>query len=86
MRSRQTMARASIYLGADQHDELRSLSERTGISMAFVVRRGIDTALEFYRAYIPEAELDRGKPLGGLSAGNPATKAKHSNQQQGESS
>ena len=86
MRRRQKLARASIHVSADQQEELRSLSERTGIPMAFVIRRGIDTALEFYRAYNPEAELDHGNPLGGLSAGNPATKAKHSNQQQGESS
>ena len=41
-----TMKRFQVYLRSDQIDALRSLSNRRGISMAQLVREGVDRILE----------------------------------------
>lgn len=35
----------TVYLDADIHDELRRLSQATGIPMAVIIRRGVQLAI-----------------------------------------
>lgn len=51
MRIGRNMARTSLNIRADQMDRLKELSSETGVSMAFMVRKGI----EWYLGQLPEA-------------------------------
>jgi len=51
MRIGRNMTRTWLNIRADQMDRLKELSSETGVSMAFMVRKGI----EWYLGQLPEA-------------------------------
>ena len=53
MRNQRHLARTSVYLGADQLEEMRAVTETSGVPMSVIVRRGVDLGLELYRALKP---------------------------------
>lgn len=52
----------TVYLGAEQLDQLKLLSERTGDSVARYVREGIDLVLKQYASLLPQPELPLDRP------------------------
>jgi hypothetical protein len=51
------LTRTSVFVGEDQIEALRRLTEETGIPMSFVIRRGIDIALANYRVGVSGREV-----------------------------
>jgi hypothetical protein len=49
MRQRQALTRRSVHIGNQELDQLRAISEATGIPVAFVVRRAVVEYLERHR-------------------------------------
>jgi hypothetical protein len=42
------LKRTSLFVGLDQLEELRKISERTGTPVSFMIRRGVDLYLRTY--------------------------------------
>jgi hypothetical protein len=42
------LKRTSLFVGLDQLEELREISERTGTRVSFMIRRGVDLYLRTY--------------------------------------
>ena len=61
-----TLARTSLFLRVDQLEKLRLISEQTGATIAYMIRRGIDNYLDgqhlpSVRNYAGEVTTDRSR-------------------------